>query len=110
MFGIKDVAVQRLLGNHQATMADFGTRPARVEEEEERLMTKSFQPTQFNDPQNSKHTKQCAGTRNNIVYVGTELSTGRMDPRGRVGSGWVTILPDFGGSGRVSTSDFSDFY
>ena len=34
----------------------------------------------------------------------SELSTGRMDPR--VGSGRVTILPDFGGSGRVSTSDF----
>ena len=33
----------------------------------------------------------------------SELSTGRMDPR--VGSGLVTILPDFGGSGRVSTSD-----
>ena len=33
-----------------------------------------------------------------------ELSTGRMDPRvgsGRVGSGRVTILPDFGGSVRV---------
>ena len=28
-----------------------------------------------------------------------EFSTGRMD---RVGSGRVTILPDFGGSGRVS--------
>ena len=37
-----------------------------------------------------------------------ELSTGRMDPR--VGSGRVTILPDFGGSGRVSTSDFKVFY
>ena len=37
-----------------------------------------------------------------------ELSTGRMDPR--VGSGRVTILPDFGGSGRVSTSDFLVFY
>ena len=37
----------------------------------------------------------------------TELSTGRMDPR--VGSGRVTILSDFGGSGRVSTSDFVDF-
>ena len=38
-----------------------------------------------------------------------ELSTGRMDPRvgsGRVGPGRVTILPDFGGSGRVSISDF----
>ena len=29
-----------------------------------------------------------------------ELSTGRMDPR--VGSGRVTILPDFGGSGQPS--------
>ena len=38
----------------------------------------------------------------------SELSTGRMDPR--VGSGRVTILPDFGGSGRVSTSDFLVFY
>ena len=37
-----------------------------------------------------------------------ELSTGRMDPR--VGSGRVTILPDFGGSGRVSTSDFLFFF
>ena len=37
-----------------------------------------------------------------------ELSTGRMDPR--VGSGRVTILPDFGGSGRVSTSDLLVFY
>ena len=36
-----------------------------------------------------------------------ELSTGRMDPRvgsGRVGSGRVTILPDFGGSGRVGSA------
>ena len=32
----------------------------------------------------------------------TELSTGRMDPR--VGSGRVTILPDFGGSGRVGSA------
>ena len=38
----------------------------------------------------------------------SELPTGRMDPR--VGSGRVTILPDFGGSGRVSTSDFLVFY
>ena len=37
-----------------------------------------------------------------------ELSTGRMDPR--VGSGRVTILPDFGGSGRINTSDFLVFY
>ena len=37
----------------------------------------------------------------------SELSTGRMDPR--VGSGRVTILPDFGGSGRVSISDFLVF-
>ena len=29
---------------------------------------------------------------------------GRIDPR--VGSGRVTILPDFGGSGQVSTLDF----
>ena len=43
----------------------------------------------------------------------TELSTGRMDPRvgsGRVGPGRVMILPDFGGSGRVSTSDFLVLY
>ena len=40
--------------------------------------------------------------------VTSELSTGRMDPR--VGSGRVTILPDFGGSGRVSTLDFQVFY
>ena len=31
-----------------------------------------------------------------------ELSTGRMDPR--VGSGRVTIFPDFGGSGRVGSA------
>ena len=31
-------------------------------------------------------------------------------PAGRVGSGRVTILSDFGGSGRVSTSDFLVFY
>ena len=35
-----------------------------------------------------------------LVY-NTELSTGRMDLR--VGSGRVTILPDFGGSGRVGS-------
>ena len=35
---------------------------------------------------------------------------GSDEPAGRVGSGRVTILPDFGGSGRVSTSDFSIFY
>ena len=40
--------------------------------------------------------------------ISSELSTGRMDPR--VGSGRVTILPDFGGSGRVSTSDLLVFY
>ena len=37
----------------------------------------------------------------------SELSTGRMDPRvgsGRVGSGRVTILLDFGGSGRVGSA------
>ena len=33
---------------------------------------------------------------------------GRMDPR--VGSGRVTILPNFGGSGRVGTSDFLVFH
>ena len=38
----------------------------------------------------------------------TELSTGRMDPR--VESGRVPIMPEFGGSGRISTSDFSVFY
>ena len=36
------------------------------------------------------------------VIVGPELSTGRTDPR--VGSGRVTILPDFGGSGRVGSA------
>ena len=30
---------------------------------------------------------------------------GSDGPAGRVGSGQVTILPDFGGSGWVSTSD-----
>ena len=35
---------------------------------------------------------------------------GSDGPAGRVGSGRVTILPDFGGSGRVSTSDFLVFY
>ena len=41
------------------------------------------------------------------VLSAAELSTGRMDPRvgsGRVGSGRVTILPDFGGSGRVGSA------
>ena len=45
--------------------------------------------------------------------MSSELSTGRMDPRvgsGRIGSGRVTILPDLGGSGRVSTSDFHVFF
>ena len=37
----------------------------------------------------------------------SELSTGRMDPR--VGSGRVTILPDFRGSDRFSTLDFLFF-
>ena len=52
----------------------------------------------------------------NYQWFVPELSTGRMDPRvgsGRVGSGrvgWVTILPDFGGSGRVSTSNLLVFY
>ena len=32
----------------------------------------------------------------------SELSTGRMDPR--VGSGRVTIFPDFDGSGRVGSA------
>ena len=36
------------------------------------------------------------------VRDGSELSTGRMDPR--VGSGRVTILPDCGGSGRVESA------
>ena len=31
---------------------------------------------------------------------------GSDGPAGRVGSGRVTILPDVGGSGRVSISDF----
>ena len=43
----------------------------------------------------------------------SELSTGRMDPRvgsGRVGSGRVTILPDFGGSGRVGLGQHFRFF
>ena len=40
--------------------------------------------------------------------VTAELFLGRMDPG--VGSGQVTILPDFGGSGRVSTSDLLVFH
>ena len=42
-----------------------------------------------------------------LYYAVSELSTGRMDPpvgSGRVGSGRVTILPDFGGSGRVGSA------
>ena len=38
---------------------------------------------------------------------------GSDGPTGRVGSNRVTILPDFGGSGRVSTSDllfFTDYF
>ena len=42
-----------------------------------------------------------------ILYDCSELSTGRMDPQ--VGSGRVTFLPDFSGTGRVSTSDFKFF-
>ena len=42
-----------------------------------------------------------------LAYTNSELSTGRMDPR--VGSGRVMTLPEFGGSGRVSTSDFLVF-
>ena len=38
------------------------------------------------------------------AHMSPELSTGRMDPRGRVGSGRVTILPDLGGSGRVGSA------
>ena len=37
--------------------------------------------------------------------IDAELSAGRMDPRpGLVGSGRVTILPDFGGSGRFGSA------
>ena len=50
---------------------------------------------------------KCKWLQISIVEV-PELSTGRMDPR--VGSGRVTILPDFGGSGRVSTLDFLVFH
>ena len=39
-----------------------------------------------------------------------ELSTGRMDPRVGVGSGRVTILPDFGGSGRVGSGQHFGFF
>ena len=38
------------------------------------------------------------------IHRKAELSTGRMGPAGRVGSGRVTILPDFGGSGRVGSA------
>ena len=55
-------------------------------------------------------TRARTWTRKGMVTA--ELSTGRMhDPQ--VGSGRVTILLDFGGSGRpgrVSTSDLSVFY
>ena len=37
-----------------------------------------------------------------MEHDGAELSTGRMDPR--VGSGRVTISPEFGGSGRVGSA------
>ena len=53
-------------------------------------------------------TNMNSGTDMDTGMVTAELSTGRMDPR--VGSGRVTILPDFGGSGRVSTSDLLVFY
>ena len=47
-----------------------------------------------------------------LIYISpqgnAELSTGRMDPR--VGSGRVTILPDFGGSGRVGSGQRKVFY
>ena len=42
-----------------------------------------------------------------ITCIAQSLSTGRMDPRvgsGRVESGRVTILSDFGGSGRVGSA------
>ena len=45
-------------------------------------------------------------------YVGVLQSCPRVGwtrGSGQVGSGRVTILPDFGGSGRVSTSDFFSF-
>ena len=41
------------------------------------------------------------------AYFIPELSTGRMDPW--VGSGRVTILPDFGGSGRVGSGQHFEF-
>ena len=44
-----------------------------------------------------------------IVVHGSDRPAGRVGS-GRVGSGRVTILPDFGWSGRVSTSDFLVFY
>ena len=56
----------------------------------------------------SRRTNRQVPSIRQTTYSNTELSTGRMDPR--VGSGRVTILPEFGGSGRVSTSDFSVFY
>ena len=58
-----------------------------------------------------------AGFSPNINFLATPMHDvidrvvhGSDGPAGRVGSDRVTILPDFGGSGRVSTSDFLVFY
>ena len=53
-------------------------------------------------------TSAVAKTQQILLNGHSLVSTGRMDPR--VGSGRVTILPEFGGSGRVSTSYFQVFY
>ena len=46
--------------------------------------------------------KNCGPSR---VVHGSDGPAGRVGS-GRVGSGRVTIFPNFGGSGRVSISDF----
>ena len=54
-----------------------------------------------------QYLAETQGYLNQDNYVSTfyaELFTGWMNPRVR--SGRVTILPDFGGLGQVSTSDF----
>ena len=53
-------------------------------------------------PENPAGTRVIVGSMNMGYVSDTELSTGRMDPR--VGSGRVTILSDFGGSGLVGSA------
>ena len=48
-------------------------------------------------------------TMHHRVVHGSDGPAGRVGS-GRIGSGRVKILPDFGGSGRVSTSNFKVFY